>query len=269
MAAKIPLVIVRFRSLDANKLTNDYIDRRNQFPNLDEGSSLSLYGYKKLFRKSVDVSDKLWMLSLLSARINIKNVDQTILEISNSSNVQENFQKTYTFIRKYWHDNYPVNILFLGGDVIARQELIFPDSNFFQMYNFANITKDHESRSGDRNIIGGDKYFSIYCNADVRYYSHKMTEEVWNVGDAWFQNWETYWEYEQDLYNAMMRSQNLEENQIISPHLAYQLPANEVKDVNKLKAWNNIDLDEADLVHLHSTRGSDKALKIARSMLVT
>ena len=268
MPGKIPLVVLRFRSLDANKIAGGSVNRKSRHPNLDDGNLLALYGYKKWFKGSVDVSDRLWMMSLLSAKMNIKNVDETVLEISTSSNIQENFQNTYRYIRDYWHSNYPVNVLFLGGDVIARKEFEFPDTGYFQMFNYAHVFKEHTSRAGDRkNVKHGSPIFNTYCNADVRFYSHRMSPEVWDVGNSWLESWQNYWEYEQDLYNAMMRSQKLSIQQMIIPSLAYQLPADEFQDTSKLKTWNGIDLNEANLIHLHSTRGSDKALKIAQDIL--
>ena len=141
------------------------------------------------------------------------------------------------------------------------------------MFNYAHPLRLHNSngnrsRVGERpDVIGGSETFNHYLNADIRYYSHDMDERLWGIGDSWANNWvSNIWEYEQDLYNAMVRSQG--ENKIqIAPEYAYQAPVDRFDDHEFLYLWNRLPLESAKLLHLHSSRDPKKALEIGKKLV--
>lgn len=217
----------------------------------------------------------LFLLSLFSASKNLRACDRTELKINTSeSKIQDYFKEIYFTTRELWHKYAPVNILFTGGDVVFVKPIDFTEVNGFQMFNFAQEVQKFDSRvskqkfSDDRlNISKRTNSFETYFNADVRYFSHNMNPNLWEIGDFWAENWEyDIWEFEQDMYNAMLREQN--DNEIIvDPKFAYQLPVNQIDQKELLKQWNKIDLEEASVVHLHSTRNPDLALQVAKKLV--
>jgi hypothetical protein len=182
--------------------------------------------------------------------------------------MQEYFRKVYNYTRDLWFKEFPVNILFTGSDVIFKNEVNLTGTSGFQMFNYAKITKDHVSRVGSRdNVTGGSSVFSRYLNCDVRFFSHDMDKSLWEIGDSWANNWiPDIWEYEQDLYNAMLRGQERSLIQI-RPEIAYQAPADQYTDKSFLLDWNRMDFENSKIVHLHSTRSPDKALEIAKKIV--
>jgi hypothetical protein len=94
-----------------------------------------------------------------------------------------------------------------------------------------------------------------------------MDESLWDVGNSWADNWvPDIWEYEQDLYNAMLRNQDDKITKIL-PQLAYQAPVNKFYNLEFLNKWNGIEIKNSQIIHLHSTRSPDKALEIARDLV--
>lgn len=211
----------------------------------------------------------LWMLSLYSSEIHLKKISRTELKIfANINSMQEYFREVYYFTRDLWRKEYPANILFTGADVIIKEDVDFSRISGFQMFNYASQVEHFRSRTGlRRNIKGGNAVFDQYLNCDVRYFSSDMDDSLWDIGDSWASNWmPNIWEYEQDLYNAMLMAQD-QKSILIRPELAFQAPANEIRDDRMLLNWNKISIAEAKIVHLHSTRAPDKALELAKKLI--
>jgi hypothetical protein len=214
-------------------------------------------------------SEMLWLLSLYSAELFLPQTFSTRVKIiPKLADIQDYFQRVYWEIRKIWHDEQPANILFTGADVIFIKPIDFSKFSGFQMFNYASPSHSHKSRVGDRGSIkGGSDFFHNYFNADVRYYSHDMEESLWSIGDSWAKNWvKGIWEYEQDLWNAMLRSQESEKTQI-TPEFAYQAPVNVFENQKYLFDWNRLSIEDAKLVHFHSSRSPRKALELASNLI--
>jgi hypothetical protein len=211
----------------------------------------------------------LWLLSLYSSELYLRNVSRTEVKIFiNMGNMQNYFREIYYYTRNLWLKEYPVNILFTGSDIIFRDYVNLESFSGFQMFNYASLQKDFVSRTGNRDkILSGEEYFKNYLNCDVRYFSHDMDESLWDVGNSWADNWvPDIWEYEQDLYNAMLRNQDDKITKIL-PQLAYQAPVNKFYNLEFLNKWNGIEIKNSQIIHLHSTRSPDKALEIARDLV--
>jgi hypothetical protein len=125
------------------------------------------------------------------------------------------------------------------------------------MFGRANTVGKHVSRKFGN---GKTKTFDTYFNADVRYFPHTMSERSWQIGFEWANNWEDYWEYEQDLYNAMA-----EPGGGFDDRWGWQMPSSEPMAVNN--DWNDNPIDEAFLVHLHSTRDTAFSIETAKQLL--
>lgn len=219
-------------------------------------------------------SELLWLLSLYSAEIYLpRTVVTRVKIIPNFSNIQEYFQETYWQIRKIWYDEYPANVLFTGQDVVFLKPVDFSHFSGLQMFNYAHPKRLHNSngnssRVGERpDVVGGSEIFNHYLNADIRYYSHDMDERLWSIGDSWANNWvKGIWEYEQDLYNAMLRSHG-EDKILIAPEYAYQAPASRFDDYEFLYSWNQVPPESAKLVHLHSSHDPKRAIEIGKKLV--
>jgi hypothetical protein len=214
-------------------------------------------------------SEMLFLLSLYSAELFLpKSFSTQVKIIPDISDIQDYFYRVYWAIRKIWHDEYPANVLFTGADVIFISPVDFSKITGFQMFNYAQPAPSHRSRVGHREgVLGGSEVFDHYFNCDVRYYSHDMKESLWEIGDSWAKNWvKGIWEYEQDLWNAMIRAQELRDTQII-PEFAYQAPVDFFEDEKYLFNWNRLSINDAKLVHLHSSRSPKKAFELANNLI--
>jgi hypothetical protein len=220
----------------------------------------------------------LFLLSCASVEKHCLSPNRTFLKTHDTNSFQTLFKRNYEYIRETYHRNQPANLLYIGGDVIAVNDFEFPSTKIqnFQMFNYANFPeKFHISRAGDREFEGGQAYFEHYLNAEVRLYGHNMSENIWKIGDSWFDNWINYWEYDQDLWNAMFRAElhknsltTLTDEFIPNTAFGYQLPINETQDQLRITNWNRIPISSAKLVHLHSSRGVKNTVKFVQEKLL-
>jgi hypothetical protein len=251
-------ILARLKQNFANK--DGLINRPENEPSIDnfykDGESL--------------YQNSLFLLSCATVEKYCTSRKTTIIKIHDESNFQSLFKRNYSYIRETFQKNQPANLLYIGGDVIAIRDFEFPptDKLPFQMFNYAKFPeKYHNSRAGERNFHGGGCFFEHYLNAEIRLYGHNIPEDVWKIGDNWFDNWVNYWEYEQDLWNAMFRAILEREGNIVNnssflpnPSFSFQMPINEIKDQRKIQDWNGISISSAKLVHLHSSRGVKNAV---------
>jgi hypothetical protein len=259
-------VVVRFRHLGESLRE---ITTRSPRRDLDKATFANLHGNPKALKvakgvrlNSADIaSSELWKLSMLSFAIHGKETDLTLIEVNPEprSSIQEHFKFIYFRTYEIWKSLWPANLLFVGADVIARRPFGFPDSKDFRMFGRANVAGKHIARKAG---VGGiTQSFDTYFNADVRYFPHTMTERSWQVGFEWAQSWEDYWEYEQDMYNAMAKVGQYD----FDDRWGWQMPSNEPMSVKN--DWNNNAMDEAFLVHLHSTRDTAWSIDTAKLLL--
>ena len=271
MSDKVKNIHLKFRSMSQETWKFQKNESKLKFL-MNKSHNISLDSASTNFHNEIsndNSSEMLWLLSLYSAELFLPQTFSTRVKIiPKLADIQEYFQRVYWEIRRIWHEEQPANILFTGADVIFIKPIDFSQFSGFQMFNYASPSPSHKSRVEERrNIKGGSNFFNHYFNADVRYYSHDMEESLWSIGDSWAKNWvKGIWEYEQDLWNAMLRAQESEKTQII-PEFAYQAPVNVFEDQRYLSDWNRLSIENAKLVHLHSSRSPRKALELASNLL--
>jgi hypothetical protein len=271
MIGKVKNIHVKFRSMTHETWQSQGSKSKSKFLKRSR-NGLSLDYARTNFHNKLsgdNSSDMLFLLSLYSSELFLpKSFITQIKIIPDVSDIQDYFYRCYWEIRKIWHDEYPANILFTGADVIFISPVDFSQISGFQMFNYAKSTPSHRSRTGTRNLVlGGNPIFDQYFNCDVRYFSHDLDRTLWSIGDSWAKNWvKGIWEYEQDLYNAMIRTQE-SKSILIIPEFAYQAPVTHFEDQKYLFGWNHLSIENAKLVHLHSSRSPRKALELAKNLI--
>lgn len=161
------------------------------------------------------------------------------------------FQSNWQRMWDLWHTE-PCNILYLDSDtVFVRATDIFDRFHEFRLFNWTTP----RSKSG----------FGNYFNAGVRYYPHTMSTAVWQLGSDLAADWDlNIWDQEQIIFNRMFWQQDLAWSDAHRPELNWQLPAN--SDRKKMADHNKSSFDTAHIIHYHGTRGSDRAVRLAREL---
>jgi hypothetical protein len=155
----------------------------------------------------------------------------------------------------------PCNIFWAGADTMMVQSTsLFSDR--FSQYRLFNYTdpKNHTE-------------FPRYFNDDLMYYPHTTSDEVWDLGEQWWNNIENHpdrrWGFDQLRHNAMFWSQDIPDSDRLHPKLAYQamkirsLTEQELIDHN---SWNGININSAHILHFHGSRGSQAVIAIMKRL---
>ena len=176
---------------------------------------------------------------------------------------QEVFDKNFGEVYEMW-DGGKNNILFLDLDTIMLKPVnVFDQLEHFQMFNYT----DPKTLGGkDANNKYGLQH-QHYFNAGVRYYPKTMSQEVWDLGWKYANDWDyNIWGTEQIIFNEMMYSENKDVNQWHNPTMNFQM-MNAVPQaisnphyIAQIEAWNGANIDDAKIMHLHGTRGADKTV---------
>ncbi len=178
-------------------------------------------------------------------------------------NYQQIFDTNFNEVYEMW-DGGKNNILFLDLDTFIINTIDVCDKlEHFQMFNYT----DPKTLSGkDANNKYGLQH-EHYLNAGVRYYPKTMSQDVWDLGWKYAKDWDyDIWGTEQIIFNEMMYSENKDVNNWLEPNMNYQMmnAVPELLDnpnyISQLNAWNNTQLNNAKIVHLHGTRGAEQTL---------
>jgi hypothetical protein len=161
--------------------------------------------------------------------------------------INEAFERTFWAIHDLWHSE-PCNILYTDPDTIAIKPVEFWDRySDFRMFNYTD----------PRQYTGANPYgrqFANFFNAGVRYFPSTMNSEVWGIGSSMAKSWDTStYDTEQIILNAMLWDQGITLEQALEPAQAWQLFH---PDVNFGNAWNGCSINDARILHLHSSRGA-------------
>ena len=176
---------------------------------------------------------------------------------------QQVFDTNFKEVYEMW-DGGKNNVFFLDLDTIMLKPVnIFDQLDHFQMFNYT----DPKTLSGQdaKNKYG--LQHQHYFNAGVRYYPSKMSQDVWDLGWKYADDWDyNIWGTEQIIFNEMMYSENKDVNNWLDPTMNFQM-MNAVPQavyheqyIAEIEAWNGASIDDAKIMHLHGTRGADKTV---------
>lgn len=176
---------------------------------------------------------------------------------------QQVFDTNFKEVYEMW-DGGKNNVFFLDLDTIMLKPVnIFDQLEHFQMFNYT----DPKTLSGQdaKNKYG--LQHQHYFNAGVRYYPSKMSQDVWDLGWKYANDWDyNIWGTEQIIFNEMMYSENKDVNNWLDPTMNFQM-MNAVPQavyheqyIAEIEAWNGASIDDAKIMHLHGTRGADKTV---------
>jgi hypothetical protein len=132
-------------------------------------------------------------LSVQSYRQNLLG-DWELIELTGEKNtIQDCFKSTYSFIKEFWHTNYPCNILYTNADTLCIKELDI----FDKFIEFRLFTDSDPVKLGE------------YINAGVKYFPSRLNKEFWDRFDNEYENWaDDDWLYEQNMAINLMFSQS-------------------------------------------------------------
>ena len=177
---------------------------------------------------------------------------------------QQIFHNNFQNVYDAWQEDGPNNILFLDCDTLVTGPVeVFGKFDRFQMFNYT----DPKTLSGDDCNNKYNLHHEHYFNAGCRYYPDTMTQEVWDLGWKYAQDWDyNIWGTEQIIFNEMMYSQDPDVNTWLRPEMNWQgmnIQYNDIDNGNLQKAlenWNKLPMNDAKIMHLHGTRGAGNTL---------
>ena len=143
----------------------------------------------------VDNYAEMEKICVASAQENIQDLDEICVFRGEASNIRDVFKINFFEIYDLWKQGH--NILYADLDVVFMNPCeMFDKTYLFSMYNLTDPPTTSDSHY--------DVEFPFYFNCGMRYYPHKMLQEVWDIGIEMFDNYYTdRWDAEQIIYNSM------------------------------------------------------------------
>lgn len=175
--------------------------------------------------------------------------------------IHQALHHTFYAIRDLWVKHAPCNILYTDPDTLAINPInVWGQYDKFMMFGFSDPKSFYRP-----NVYG--LVFPNFFNAGVRYFPASMSAVTWQDGlklaDNWkFDNYDT----EQIILNRMLWGQGITVDEALNPRLAYQahwLPTN---DVWRANIWNGININEAQIIHLHASRDIEYKLEYMKEL---
>lgn len=157
-------------------------------------------------------------------------------------------------IKELWHRE-PCNIFWAGADTFMTQSTPLFD-NDFKEYRLFNYTEPRQHRE-----------FNNHFNDDVQYFPHTMKEEIWQVGEKYWEQRDDHpdrhWGFDQLRHNAMFWAQDIPDTDRLHPYMNYMCMR--MRDLNPEaiqwhEEWNNCEFARAHILHFCASRGSESAV---------
>lgn len=176
-------------------------------------------------------------------------------------NVNQAFERTFHEIYKIWQQG-NVNILYTDPDTVAMKDFDpWNISDRFMMFNFTD----------PRSFNNANRYrrsFQHFFNAGVRYFPATMSQQTWDRALDMARDWDySTYDTEQIILNAMLWDQGVKLHEVLQPAMAYQaqwLPDH--APVHDQDRWNGISINQAVIVHTHSSRNIDTKLGFMKTL---
>jgi len=214
--------------------------------------------------KTYKVYNAMSEIVIHSAETFIQEDFETVVFKDEVDSYQQIFHKNFQHVYDEWNKDGPNNILFLDCDTLVINPVeVFGQFKHFQMFNYT----DPKTLSGDD---ANNKYglnHEHYFNAGCRYYPDSMSQDVWDLGWKYAKDWDyNIWGTEQIIFNEMMYSQDKDVATWLKPEMNFQamnVPFHDVDNPNLhkyLSEWNGISMNDANICHLHGTRGAGNTL---------
>jgi len=183
-------------------------------------------------------------------------------EVENIQNVlQEHFFKIYDL----WKSE-PCNILYCGPDnLVMKPTEVFGKYDQFMMFNY---TDPKSCNDKNKYNLKHEHFF----NADVRYFPHTMSEDIWQLGAKMASDWDfDCWNTEQIILNEMLWKQpgRTIEN-TLDATMAYQgfylFEDDWDRRLDWQNAWNGIHIADANIIHLHGSRNAEMKFELMEQL---
>lgn len=162
---------------------------------------------------------------------------------------------TFYEIYRIWKEHSPCNIIYTDPDTIARAPVeIWNRYDKFMMFNYSEPKYFHVKNKYHA-------YFPHFFNAGVRYFPASMSEDTWKIGLDMAATWDLDdYNTEQIILNRMMWSQGLHVSDALVPSVVYQAHWLPGLDYWRQDLWNGIHINNASIIHVHSSRDIDRKL---------
>ena len=149
--------------------------------------------------KTYKVYNAMSEIVIHSAETFIQEDFETVIFKDDVDSYQQIFHNNFQHVYDEWNKDGPNNILFLDCDTLVINPVeVFGKFEHFQMFNYT----DPKTLSGDDvNNKYGLKH-EHYFNAGCRYYPDSMSEDVWDLGWKYANDWDyNIWGTEQIIFN--------------------------------------------------------------------
>lgn len=159
-------------------------------------------------------------------------------------------------IKELWHSE-PCNIFWAGADTFMVQPTTL-FNNSFKEYRLFNYTDPKQHRE-----------FDNHFNDDVQYYPHTMSEDIWELGEKYWEQREghpdRYWGFDQLRHNAMFWAQDIPKEDHLHPYMNYMCMR--LRDFNHQAVtwhedWNNCPIINAHILHFAASRESYSVIEL-------
>ena len=208
---------------------------------------------------------EMYQLSRASLREFLEGDWEEIVWQENIESIQYAMKMNWRAVYDLWHRE-PCNILAIGPDVqMVEPTKIFGEFKEFRMFNWT------DPKSYDGANPWGVKLPNFF-NGDMKYYPHTMKEETWELGLKMTETWPEdntpeAWGHEQVIDNAMFWSQpGIDFETAHSPDLFYQAQWLPWYPIEKQDQWNDFKMEDAKVIHWHSSRHSPTKLECMRNI---
>jgi len=203
---------------------------------------------------------EMWQMALASYQKFVTEPFEVVVWDGAVPDVDTACMQNWYNMKELWHKE-PCNILWVGADTLMlKPTSIFNDSfPEFRMFNC----------SDPRSCPGLPMLF----NDDVRWYPHTMSQQVWDLGEDYMKNRQhadnLQWGFDQYRHNVMFWSQGIHMDNVLQPQLAFQAPTLRNLDPNVIlwyEQWNNLNFDQAHIIHFHGSRGSQSTIDFMKQL---